>query len=148
MSTPPVPNVNTVVKTAKTYGRDLAERVIWTFLGGTTAVVTAAGPADMFHASLWQAAGVGGLAAHRVGRDVAELAVEVAVIGAAAEFAVGRERQPGARLQGDCLRNRFVLRRLQRVVADLATCVALPALEQRGGPQQAADVLGAKRRSG
>ncbi|HEY6116969.1 MAG TPA: hypothetical protein VI172_13525 [Candidatus Dormibacteraeota bacterium] len=63
MSTPPVPNVNTVVKTAKTYGRDLAERVIWTFLGGTTAVVTAAGPADMFHASLWQAAGVGGLAA-------------------------------------------------------------------------------------
>lgn len=56
-------DVETVVKTAKTYGRDLAERVIWTFLGGTAAVVTASGPADMFHASWWQAAGTGGIAA-------------------------------------------------------------------------------------
>ena len=63
MSNSSLPDVNTVVKTAKTYGRDLAERVIWTFLGGTAAVVTAAGPGDMFHASFWQAAGVGGLAA-------------------------------------------------------------------------------------
>ena len=58
-----LPSVTTVVKTAKTYGRDLAERVIWTFLGGTAAVIAAAGPADMFHASFWQAAGTGGLAA-------------------------------------------------------------------------------------
>lgn len=58
-----LPNVDTVVKTAGTYARDLAERVIWTFLGGTTAVVVASGPADMLHASFWQAAGTGGLAA-------------------------------------------------------------------------------------
>jgi hypothetical protein len=63
VSNPSLPDVNTVVKTAKTYGRDLVERVIWSFLGGTVAVVTAAGPGDMFNASFWQAAGVGGLAA-------------------------------------------------------------------------------------
>jgi hypothetical protein len=58
-----LPEVDTVVKTATTYARDLAERIVWSFLGGTTAVVVAAGPADMFHASFWQAAGTGGLAA-------------------------------------------------------------------------------------
>ncbi len=63
MSDTNLPDVNAVVKTAKTYGRDLAERVIWSFLGGTAAVVAASGPADMFHASFWQAAGTGGLAA-------------------------------------------------------------------------------------
>ncbi|MEU2730125.1 hypothetical protein ABZ650_20650 [Streptomyces griseoviridis] len=56
-------DAETVVKTAASYGRDLAERVIWTFLGGTAAVVVASGPTDMFHASFWQAAGVGGYAA-------------------------------------------------------------------------------------
>jgi hypothetical protein len=34
---------------------------------------------------------------------------------------------------------------MQRVAADLAALMALPAGEQRRGPQQAADVLGAKR---
>lgn len=63
MSTPQLPNVQTVVKTAATYGKDLAERVVWTFLGGTTAVVVASGPADMFHATFWQALGTGGVAA-------------------------------------------------------------------------------------
>jgi hypothetical protein len=63
MSDSSLPNVNTVVKTARTYAKDLTERVIWTFLGGTTAVVVASGPADMLHASFWQAAGTGGLAA-------------------------------------------------------------------------------------
>lgn len=58
-----LPEVDTVVKTAATYARDLAERIVWSFLGGTTAVVVAAGPADMFRASFWQAAGTGGLAA-------------------------------------------------------------------------------------
>ncbi|MEU8710928.1 hypothetical protein [Streptomyces sp. NPDC048663] len=56
-------DAETVVKTAGTYARDLAERVIWSFLGGTIAVLVGAGPADMFHASLWQAAGTGGIAA-------------------------------------------------------------------------------------
>jgi len=63
MSNPQLPDVDTVVKTAKTYAKDIAERVIWTFLGGTTAVVVASGPADMLHASFWQAASVGGFAA-------------------------------------------------------------------------------------
>ncbi|MEU1496977.1 hypothetical protein [Streptomyces sp. NPDC005732] len=56
-------DAETVVKTAGAYSRDLGERVVWTFLGGTTAVLAAAGPGDMFHASLWQAAGTGGIAA-------------------------------------------------------------------------------------
>ena len=63
MSSNSLPDAQTVVKTARTYAKDLTERVIWTFLGGTTAVVTAAGPADMLHASFWEAVGVGGLAA-------------------------------------------------------------------------------------
>jgi hypothetical protein len=58
-----LPDAETVVKTAGTYARDLAERTIWSFLGGATAVSVAAGPADMFHASFWQAVGAGGLAA-------------------------------------------------------------------------------------
>lgn len=61
--TSPLPDVDTIVKTASTYAKDLTERVIWTFLGGTTAVITAAGPADMLHASFWEAVGVGGFAA-------------------------------------------------------------------------------------
>ena len=58
-----LPAAETVVKTAATYGRDLAERVVWSFLGGATAVVVAAGPADMLSASFWQAVGAGGLTA-------------------------------------------------------------------------------------
>ena len=58
-----LPDVDTVVKTANTYARDLAERTVWSFLGGATAVTVAAGPVDMFHASFWQAVGAGGLTA-------------------------------------------------------------------------------------
>jgi hypothetical protein len=59
-----LPDTNTVVKTAATYARDLAERIVWTFLGGTTAVIVASsGPTEMFHASFWEAAGTGGVAA-------------------------------------------------------------------------------------
>lgn len=58
-----LPGADTVVKTATTYARDLAERVVWTFLGASGAVALAAGPADMFHASLWEGAGTAGLAA-------------------------------------------------------------------------------------
>lgn len=50
-------------KTAKTYARDLAERVIWTFLAAVAGVAIAAGPVDMLHASFWQAAGAAGVAA-------------------------------------------------------------------------------------
>lgn len=58
-----LPDVNAVAKTARTYAKDLAERVIWSFLGGTVAVLVAAGPADMLHVGFWKAAGVGGLTA-------------------------------------------------------------------------------------
>jgi len=62
-SLPPLPSAETVVKTAATYGKDLAERVIWTFLAAEAAIAAAAGPADMLHVSFWQAMGTGGLAA-------------------------------------------------------------------------------------
>ncbi|MFJ8023374.1 hypothetical protein [Streptomyces sp. NPDC096311] len=58
-----LPNVNTVVKTAATYGRDLAERTASTFVVAASGVGIAAGPADMFHASFWQTMGAAGVAA-------------------------------------------------------------------------------------
>jgi hypothetical protein len=48
---------------AKTYAIDLAERVIWTFLGAAGAVAIAGGPADMLHVSFWQGAATAGIAA-------------------------------------------------------------------------------------
>jgi TctA family transporter len=63
MSTPSLPDVNTIVKTAKTYAIDLTERVIWTFLAAVASVALAAGPADMFNVSFWQAVGTAGVAA-------------------------------------------------------------------------------------
>ena len=66
MSIPPLPALpaaDTVVRTAETYARDLAERVVFTFLAAEAAIATAAGPADMLHAGFWQAMGTGGLAA-------------------------------------------------------------------------------------
>ncbi|WP_329187057.1 hypothetical protein [Actinacidiphila glaucinigra] len=50
-------------KTAATYGKDLAERVIWTFLVAAGGVALAAGPASMFSASFWETVGTAGLAA-------------------------------------------------------------------------------------
>lgn len=58
-----LPEVQTVVKTARTYLADLVERIIWTFLGAAGAVALAAGPADMLHVSFWQGAGTAGFAA-------------------------------------------------------------------------------------
>ncbi|MFE7973017.1 hypothetical protein [Streptomyces shenzhenensis] len=63
MSNSSLPDVNTVAKSTRAFAKDVTERVIWTFLGGTTAVIVAAGPADMLHASFWEAVGTGGLAA-------------------------------------------------------------------------------------
>jgi hypothetical protein len=56
-------DVQTVVKTAGTYAKDLAERVIWTGLTASAGVALAAGPADMFTVSFWQGLGVAGIAA-------------------------------------------------------------------------------------
>jgi hypothetical protein len=63
MSTPSLPAVETVVRTAKTYATDLAERVVWTGLTAGAAVALAAGPADMFSASFWETAGAAAIAA-------------------------------------------------------------------------------------
>ncbi|MFY0511793.1 hypothetical protein ACOMD4_15625 [Streptomyces anulatus] len=48
----PLPTAETVVKTAKTYARDLAERTLATAVVAAGGVAVAAGPADMFSASL------------------------------------------------------------------------------------------------
>ncbi|MGW2260262.1 hypothetical protein ACWCXE_20970 [Streptomyces sp. NPDC001780] len=53
----------TVVKTTASYGRDLAERTLATFVVAASGVGIAAGPADMFHASFWQTMGAAGIAA-------------------------------------------------------------------------------------
>lgn len=52
-----------ITKTTATYARDLAERVLWTFLAAAGGVALAAGPADLLHASVWQTAAAAGIAA-------------------------------------------------------------------------------------
>lgn len=47
----------------RTYVKDLAERTAASFVAGGAAVLLAAGPADLFHASIWDAAATGGGAA-------------------------------------------------------------------------------------
>lgn len=54
------PTGQTVVKTAKTYGRDLLERVLATFLQSFLAGVVVTQPLD---GSMWYAAGAGGIGA-------------------------------------------------------------------------------------
>lgn len=56
-------DAETVIKTAKTYARDLAERTLSTAVVAAGGVAVAAGPADMFHASFWQTMGAAGIAA-------------------------------------------------------------------------------------
>ncbi|MGA4941787.1 hypothetical protein [Streptomyces cinereoruber] len=55
-----LPNAETVVKTAKTYARDLLERVLSTFLQGFIGGIVITQPLD---ASMWYAAAVGGVGA-------------------------------------------------------------------------------------
>lgn len=63
MSDISLPNLGDLGKTASTFAKDLGERVVWSFVGASSAIAVAAGPADMFHASFWQTVGAGGLAA-------------------------------------------------------------------------------------
>lgn len=56
-------DVQTVVKTAATYAKDLAERVVATFVVAAAGVAVAAGPGDMFNASFWEIVGAAGIAA-------------------------------------------------------------------------------------
>ncbi len=79
-------------------------------------------------------------------RSLPSSAIEEAVIGAAAEFAVGDEFEAEAFLQGDGVADGLVFGRGQIVLADF-TAGETPALfQQIRRPQQAADMLGAKRR--
>ena len=56
-------DVQTVVKTAATYARDLVERIAATFVVAAAGVAIAAGPGNMFSASFWETVGVAGIAA-------------------------------------------------------------------------------------
>lgn len=56
-------DAETVIKTAKTYARDLAERTLSTAVVAASGVGIAAGPADLFHASFWQTMAAAGIAA-------------------------------------------------------------------------------------
>ncbi|MEU7149226.1 hypothetical protein AB0B15_14490 [Streptomyces sp. NPDC045456] len=58
-----MPDVTAISKTAQTYARDLAERVVWTFLVASGGVALAAGPGDMFDVSFWETVGTAGIAA-------------------------------------------------------------------------------------
>ncbi|MBO0917546.1 holin [Streptomyces laculatispora] len=55
-----LPTSDTVLKTASTYARDLAERVVSTFLQAFVGGLVLTQPFDV---SMWQAAAVGGVAA-------------------------------------------------------------------------------------
>ncbi|MCX4606856.1 hypothetical protein OG402_41245 [Streptomyces anulatus] len=56
----PVPSTETVIKGARTYARDLAERVIATFLQAFVGGLVLTAPFDI---GMWQAAAVGGVGA-------------------------------------------------------------------------------------
>ncbi|MDF6043264.1 hypothetical protein LRD69_14115 [Streptomyces sp. JH14] len=56
----PLPDTQTVIKSAKTYGRDLLERVVASFLGGFVAGFVITQPLD---GGMWYTALSGGVAA-------------------------------------------------------------------------------------
>ncbi|MER8266546.1 hypothetical protein ABT007_20365 [Streptomyces griseus] len=60
MADPLLPSTETVIKGAKTYARDLAERVAATFLQAFVGGLVLTQPFDI---GMWQAAGVAGVAA-------------------------------------------------------------------------------------
>lgn len=60
MSMPSLPDADTVIKTGKTYARDLLERVLTTFLQAFLAGVVVTQPLD---GSMWYAALSGGVGA-------------------------------------------------------------------------------------
>jgi len=60
MSDFPLPGVDTVIKSGRTYIRDLAERIVSTFLQAFLGGVVLTAPFDL---GMWQAAALGGVAA-------------------------------------------------------------------------------------
>jgi hypothetical protein len=99
-------------------------------------------------ATLADAAGLGAalgvFPANGVDAEIAELAIEEAVIGAAAEFAVGRELQPDTLLQRQHLLDRGVLGGGKRLAADFAASEPATLVKQGLRTKQAADVLGSE----
>ncbi len=63
MSDIQLPTPQAIERTAVQYARDLAERVAATFVVAACGIGISAGPADMFHASFWEAMGAAGIAA-------------------------------------------------------------------------------------
>lgn len=63
MSSIGLPDVNTVVKDAKTYAIDLAERVVATFAVATGGVLVTADAGNVGHLTFWQGVAAGGVAA-------------------------------------------------------------------------------------
>jgi len=76
---------------------------------------------------------------------IAELAVEEAVVRAAAELAIGCEFQADALLEADGILDGGVLDLGQFVAAELAACKFGSRIKQHLWTQQAADVLGPER---
>src|SRR5262249_36511526 len=95
-------------------------------------------------AGLATLAAPGVLAADRVDADVAERAIEEAVIRAAAKLAVGRKLEADAFLKRERVPDGRIFRGAQRVAADLAVAKARAQLQELARTQQAADVLGAE----
>ncbi|MEU4947737.1 hypothetical protein [Streptomyces lavendulae] len=57
------PSSDVIIKTGKTYARDLTERVLWTGAVAVGGVLVASGPADMLHGGFWEKVGTAGLIA-------------------------------------------------------------------------------------
>ena len=68
-------------------------------------------------------------------------------IGAAAEFAVGDDLEPGPLLHAHGGAHAVILDADEFILADLVAGAAAECLAQRGRAQKATDVIGAKRRA-
>jgi hypothetical protein len=94
----------------------------------------------------------GGVEAHLQPRrdqlHVGEFEHEVAMPGGAVELAVGHKPQPQVLLQPDHFADRGLLDRRQFGRRDFAALAAFARRDQRGRPDQAADMVGAERRLG
>jgi hypothetical protein len=105
---------------------------------------------DRLAATLADGAGLGAalslFTANGVDAEIAELAVEEAVIGTAAEFAIGGELQPDTLLQRQRLLDRGVLGGREGLAAEFAASEPVTLVQEGLRTKQAADVFGSERR--
>src|SRR5262249_3825120 len=87
-------------------------------------------------------AALGVVAADGIDADLPELAVKETVVGAATEFAVGREPEPHALLERQRVLDGFVLGLGQLRPVDFAAREFCTLIEQLARPQQATDMFG------